>query len=185
MSSRVLVVYASKHGHTGKVAERIGTVLRQQGLAARVARVGSDEAGILADFDAVVIGGSVHAGRHQRKLLAWISDNHVALNELPTAFFSVSLTAADDTDKAHATTAGLIDAVLADTGWAPTTTQAVAGALQFHEYNLPTRVLMRAIARRRTGAKPGGDDVEYTDWQEVARFARRFALLLQPAVVHL
>jgi menaquinone-dependent protoporphyrinogen oxidase len=175
--SRVLVLYASTHGHTGKIATRLGEHLRERDLEVQVRTVADPVD--LAAFDAFVVGGSVHAGRHQKELLEWITAHHVALSKRPSAFFSVSLTAADDSDEARASTQSMIEAVLDETGWTPRLTRSFAGAFQFKEYNLPTRVIMRLMARRVEHQIDTTVDVhadtEYTDWDAVARFAAEVA----------
>jgi menaquinone-dependent protoporphyrinogen oxidase len=97
---------------------------------------------------------------------------------------SVSLTAADDTDEARQTVQDMIDDVLDKTGWTPTTTLPVAGAFQFEEYNLATRVIMRLTARRvehATGQKVDvHHDTDYTDWDAVEAFAAGFAASAVP-----
>jgi menaquinone-dependent protoporphyrinogen oxidase len=188
MSQRVLVLYASTHGHTHKIAEHIGAVLVREGVNANVR--GVHEYGEHADlrkYDGVIVGASVHAGHHQNEMLTWVRHHYTRLSAMPSAFFSVSLTAADDTDEARETTRSMIDDVLDETGWVPRTTQAFAGALQFEEYNLPTRVLMRLIARRiehQTGADVDvHEDTDYTDWAAVDRFAEAFAASLRTTEV--
>jgi menaquinone-dependent protoporphyrinogen oxidase len=176
MSAQVLVVYASTHGHTARIAERLGAVLREQGIGVRLLTV--EDAGADVDpsaFDGVIVGASVHAGHHQRRVVTWMSEHRAALNGRSSAFFSVSLTAADDTDEARETVQALIDDVLDASGWTPTVTTAFAGALQFHAYNVAERVLMRLIARRHGEHADGHADVDYTDWSAVERFGQRFA----------
>jgi menaquinone-dependent protoporphyrinogen oxidase len=171
-----LVVYASTHGHTGRIAGRIGATLTAEGLDAHVFELPrSGPTPEPSEFDAVVAGGSVHAGRHQGHLVDWLLHHHVALAQRPSAFFSVSLAAADDTDEARAATREMIDELVEDTDWTPDLTLAVAGALQYREYDLPTRVLMRLIARRHEGSTDVDHDTEYTDWDAVERFARELA----------
>ena len=63
-----------------------------------------------------------------------------ALNGLPSAFFSVCLTAADDTEESHRATREYIDVFLDDTGWIPRATVSFAGALQYREYDFVTRL---------------------------------------------
>lgn len=180
--TRILVLYASTHGHTGRVADHIGDVLRRNGLAARVRKLG-ETAIDPSEFDAYVLAGSVHAGHHQHELVEWIAEHRTTLSAHPSAFVSVSLTAADDSDEARTTCRAMIDDVLDQTGWLPATTLAVAGAFQFEEYNLPTRVLMRLIARRvqhDTGRTVDvHHDTVYTDWEQLDRFAESFAASLQ------
>jgi menaquinone-dependent protoporphyrinogen oxidase len=108
-------------------------------------------------------------------MVRWLARHADALAGRPTALVSASLTAADDTDAARATTQALIDEVIADTHWTPTTTLAVAGALQYQAYNLPTRLLMKLISRSHGGPTDTSHDAELTDWAGVERFARAFA----------
>jgi menaquinone-dependent protoporphyrinogen oxidase len=178
---RVLVLYASTHGHTAKIAERIGAVLLERHVDARVSRVDATSAVGSAEVDGIVVGASIHRGHHQQEILDWISEHRTTLGTRPSAFFSVSLTAAEDSDEARATTGELIDEVVEATGWTPTTTAAFAGALQFEEYNLPTRVLMRLIAHRQDPHVDVHVDTDYTDWAVVDRFAADFAASVQPA----
>jgi menaquinone-dependent protoporphyrinogen oxidase len=179
-SAHVLVLYASTHGHTGKVADRIATVMRGEGLEVRDRQLGAATEHVdLAEFDGVVVGASIHVGHHQHEVIDWITEHRATLSARPSAFFSVSLTAADDTDEARAVTHGLIEDVADATGWIPTMTEAFAGALQFREYGLPTRVIMRLMARRiehQTGTPIDvHEDTDYTDWDAVDRFALSFA----------
>lgn len=178
-ATRVLVLFASTHGHTAKIADRIGDVLRAEGLAARVRPLGKDAIRIdPSEFDAYILAGSVHAGHHQQELMEWASEHRTILSDHPSAFVSVSLTAADDSDEAITTVKDMIDDVLDKTGWTPTTTFPVAGAFQFEEYNLATRVIMRLIARKVEHAMDQKVDVhhdtDYTDWPAVEAFAKDF-----------
>jgi len=184
MSQRVLVLYASTHGHTHKIAQRIGAQLDRDGIHANVRSV--HEYGEYADlgkYDGVIVGASVHGGHHQSEVVTWLGHHHTRLSAMPSAFFSVSLTAADDSDEARATVRELIDDVLDATGWTPRETVAFAGALQFEEYNLPTRVLMRLIAHKHDPHVDVHQDTDYTDWAAVDRFAEAFAASLRATEV--
>jgi menaquinone-dependent protoporphyrinogen oxidase len=171
---KVLVLFASKHGHTARVAARIAAGLEAAGIDATVHRAhGSVPSPV--GFDAALLAGSVHAGHHQREILSYAKEHHVALNLRPSAFVSVSLTAADDTEEARATTRDLIDEVLEATGWFPQWSLAVAGALQFSEYDIATRVLMRLIARHHDASTDVHENQEFTDWAALDTFVASFA----------
>lgn len=58
---KVLVGYASRHGSTEEIAERIGAGLRGAGLETEVATVDTIEA--LDEYGAVVIGSAVYVGK--------------------------------------------------------------------------------------------------------------------------
>jgi menaquinone-dependent protoporphyrinogen oxidase len=180
MKQRAIVLYASTHGHTRRIAARIGERFEAAGVVAGVRDV-ADYGAVcdLGKYDAAVVGASVHGGHHQKAMVEWIARHHARLNAMPSAFFSVSLTAADDTDEARASTRAMIGDLLDDTGWIPQATAAFAGALQFEEYHLPTRVLMRLIARRHDPQVDVHVDTDYTDWAAVDRFADDVAASLQ------
>jgi menaquinone-dependent protoporphyrinogen oxidase len=57
---RVLIAYASKHGATREIAERVGRVLQAQGCESEVVDVTT--VGTLAPYDAVVICSAVYYG---------------------------------------------------------------------------------------------------------------------------
>lgn len=172
-----LVLYASNHGHTRKIALRIAQRLRDEQLAA--VEVGIDDARTidLADYGTIVIGGSLHAGRHQRPLVRWMRERAATLNAHPTAVFSVSLSQGDKSAKGQDAARECLDALLADTGVKPARSVCFAGALQFPAYNLATRWLMRRIARKQGLATDLSKTVDLTDWDDVDRFSHEIGAL--------
>jgi menaquinone-dependent protoporphyrinogen oxidase len=177
---KVLVVYATKHGHTGRIAARMAEALRTEGVEVDQRPVSDAAEANPVDYEGVVVGGSLHAGHHHGELADWVKHHHLALESRPTLFVSVSLTAADDTDEARSATQECIDEFIEDTDWNPTRSAAIAGALQYREYDVFTRVLMRLIARRHDQPTDTSRDYDYTDWEGVDRIAREFAELVLP-----
>jgi len=178
MPARVLVLYASTHGHTGTIAARLAERLRGHGLTADAVDVAVAPQTSPADYDVVVVGASVHRGRHQPEALAWVRRHSAELALRPSALFSVSLTAADDTDDARHVTRELIDELVDASDWTPAIVAAFAGAFQYREYDVFTRTLMRVIAHRHGMTTDVSEDVELTDWDAVDAFADRFAQVL-------
>lgn len=84
--TKVLVVYASRHGATRGIAERIGDVLRSEGLEADVAP--ADEVAGVGRADAVVVGSGVYMGSWLKEALDFIKRNEVTLADLPLWLFS-------------------------------------------------------------------------------------------------
>jgi menaquinone-dependent protoporphyrinogen oxidase len=174
----VLIAYASTHGHTGRIAARLRDVLREAGLDAELARLGPQDDLSPDGADAVVVGGSIHVGKHQPEVVAWLRAHRTTLSGMPSALFSVSMTAADCGPEAQATARGYVDGLLDDTGWAPGMTACFGGALQYREYGRLTRLLMRLMARRHDQPTDVAHDHDYTDWAAVERFGRDFAAQL-------
>lgn len=173
----VLIVYATTHGHTGKVAAHIAKALRHLGLRPVVHDVASAAPLAPPDYDLVIAGGSVHSGHHQRELVTWAKHQAAALNAMPSAFFSVCLTAAEDTEESRKATREYIDEFEDDTGWRPRRIESVAGALEYREYDFPTRLLMRLLMQRGDHPTDWSHDYVYTDWAAVERFARDCAAM--------
>jgi menaquinone-dependent protoporphyrinogen oxidase len=58
---KTLVAYASKHGSTKEIAERIADVLEREGLSVDLRE--ADEVTVLTDYDRVVLGSAVYIAR--------------------------------------------------------------------------------------------------------------------------
>lgn len=83
---RALVIHASEFGSTAAIAERIAGRLRANDLEAVVAAAAADPD--VAEFDAVVIGSAVHAGRWLPDGTAFVRKHARALVGRPVWLFS-------------------------------------------------------------------------------------------------
>jgi len=180
--SRLLIVYGTTEGHTRKIAEHIAGVVRRLGHDAEVLdSAAKDAAQTERRYDAVILGGSLHEGRHQGALTHFIKSNLEWLNSVPSAFFSVSLTIASGDVHDRSEAGYVAQRYLDEVGWQPARTQCVAGALLYTRYSFLKRFLMRLIAQRAGGATDTSRDYEYTDWDEVTRFVEAFVSDCVPA----
>jgi menaquinone-dependent protoporphyrinogen oxidase len=170
--TNVLVLYASKHGHTAKIAGHVADRLRESGATVDLRPVDGDEAIGLSKYDVVAIGASIHAGHHQRAIVDWVSHHATALTEMPSALFSVSLSAAEEGDEAQEVTRKYIDDLIGDSGWVPGLKVAFAGALQYREYDFATRMMMRLLMAKDHHPTDASRDYDYTDWDAVDAFAQ-------------
>jgi menaquinone-dependent protoporphyrinogen oxidase len=171
----VLVHYATTHGHTEKIATALGEALGGEGVDVSLVRASDDTGPDPAEFDGVIVAGSLHAGKHQAELARWATDHSEALDGRPTLFVSVSLTAAEDEPEAQEATQRCIQEFIEETGWRPGRTAAVAGALQYREYDVFVRTLMRLKMKQGGHPTDSSHDYDYTDWDAVERLGRDFA----------
>jgi menaquinone-dependent protoporphyrinogen oxidase len=81
----VVVGYASRHGATGQIAERIAEVLRATGLDVRIGPVGSVE---LAGGEAYVIGSATYFGHWLREATELVQRHREVLAGSPVWLFS-------------------------------------------------------------------------------------------------
>ena len=171
--ARILVVYGTTEGHTVKVVAAVSETLRRNGAEVDV-RPASDDAPPPDGYDAVIVAASVHAGRYQRAVRRWARTHAAALSRKPAAFVSVCLGVLQHDAKAQHDLQTIVDQFVATTGWQPRVVKFVAGALPYTKYGWLQRLVMKRIV-----AKAGGDtdtrrDYEYTDWNDVRRFADDF-----------
>jgi menaquinone-dependent protoporphyrinogen oxidase len=84
--SNVLVIYASRHGGTRGIAQRIGEALRSEGHDATVAS--TDSAGDVGPADAFVIGSGVYMGSWLKEGSEFLVRHQATLAARPTWLFS-------------------------------------------------------------------------------------------------
>jgi menaquinone-dependent protoporphyrinogen oxidase len=173
--ANTLVVYASTHGHTAKIATRVAHAMQSRGLDVDLLEVSTAAGTDPSDFDLVVVAASLHKERHQSEIVDWVKAHRDALEQRPTALVSVSLSAAEDSDEALAATQRCIEAFCADTGWTPGRSERVAGCLQYREYDVFTRQLMRLLMKRMGHPTDASHDYDYTDWAAVDRLGLELA----------
>ena len=176
--AKVLIPYGTTEGQTAKIAEVIAHVIQEMGHEAEAVDIKRLSHTVPDGYDAVIIGASIHMGKHDKRVVEFVQKNHDTLERLPSAFFSVSLAAHGDTQEAE----GYVDQFEDETGWHPDKVAVFGGALRYTHYGFVKRRMMKRIA----GAKPGhlGTDMSrdyvYTEWDAVKRFAEHFADKLAP-----
>lgn len=94
---KVLVAYASRHGATAGIAERIAKRLERDGHPATAQRV--DEVSSVGEYDAVVLGAGVYVGRWQKGAAEFASKHQKALAARPVWLFSSGPLGTDPVDK--------------------------------------------------------------------------------------
>ncbi len=183
--TRVAILYATREGQTHRIAEHVAAALRAHGLVADVQDVRQlPHDFTLSDHAAVIVAASVHMGHHEREMVAFVKAHRVALESMPAAFLSVSLSQAgaegltqapELKDKSAADVRRVIDAFFTETGWHPTHVKPIAGALAYQHYGALKRVVMRMIAKKTGADTDTSHDHEYTDWEALDRFVGEMA----------
>jgi len=177
--SSTLILYATTEGQTARIAERIARTLRNRGHAADTCPAREAAAGLeAAKHDGVIVGASIHYGRHPAYLRSLVRSHRAALEACPSAFFSVSLSGGGPGAKPKAARRYL-EVFLRQTGWHPQQTATFAGALAFSKYGAFKRLLMVVFVGLGGGDTDASRDYEYTDWDAVERFAETFAQRLR------
>jgi menaquinone-dependent protoporphyrinogen oxidase len=168
---RVLVGYASKHGATAGIAERIGSTLTAAGHDVDVRPV--SDAGDVSGYDAFVVGSATYLGRWRKEATAFVRNNRNALATHPVWLFSSGPIGTDKTDEhgedrravSDPTELPELEAVVH-----PQQHRVFFGALDPASLTFPERTVRRLPGGREL--LPEGD---FRDWADVDAWAGEIA----------
>ena len=175
--ARILIVYGTVEGHTAEVVAALTAGLARSGhepTAVRVEQAPED----LDAYDALVVGSSVHIGKHHKGVLTWIGEHRAQLEARPSAFFEVCLSAASPEGPAQAK--AYVEQLTAATDWQPDLVGIFGGAILYTRYGFMKRRLMRSIAEQGGLSTDTSRDVDYTDYDAVRHFAEDVGSLAIP-----
>lgn len=154
----ILVLNATREGHTERIAARLASEIRTCGFSAGVVDAAHIPAGFCLDaYSPAIIAASVHRGLHEREIIDFVKRHVGEMERIQTPFLSISLSEAGAEDSSappgrRAQAAAEVERMIADflseTGWHPANIKAVAGALLYTKYNFLLRFVMKRIAQR-------------------------------------
>jgi menaquinone-dependent protoporphyrinogen oxidase len=168
MDNSVLIAYATKYGATAEIAEKIGQVLREAGLATDV--LPADRVGNVAAYKAIVLGSAVYAGQWRKEAATFLEANEKPLAGRPVWLFSSGPTGNGDPSQLMK-------------GWRfPEAQQPIAdrikprdiaffhGVLDTNKLSLPEKLIVKGIKA------PTGD---FRDWDAITLWATGIAKALK------
>jgi menaquinone-dependent protoporphyrinogen oxidase len=177
MTVIVLVGYATAHGSTRGVAERIGSRLRPHRIVADVRPVADVQD--LGRYDAAVLGSAIHGGRWLPDAKQFVDRHATALTQRPVWLFSVS-TIGDEESMFPPRAARRLRALRKETpevaGFQatvhPREHRNFAGAVDRSHWPASGRAFFRAM---------GGRYGDHRNWAAIEAWADRIAAQLDPA----
>ncbi len=173
--ARLLIVYGSEEGQTAKVAKRLAEFCRNRHHDVDLFYGKKAPADLsIASYDGVIVGASIHMGRHQKYMVELTKKYCSELTTQFSAFFTVCLTANSNSPEDKAQVEQYVQDFMEATNWYPDQLGVFAGALLFTRYGLIKRFLMKSISKRAGGNVDTSRDYEYTDWESVDDFGDSF-----------
>jgi menaquinone-dependent protoporphyrinogen oxidase len=156
----VLVTYASKHGSTREIAERIAGQIRQQGKEVVLEPMEDvDKAG---DYEALVVGTAIYYGSWMKEATEWVHRNLAILTNHPVWLFSVGPlgTEVKDAEQQPKELAEFQETIN------PRDHRVFFGALDHHKLSFAERMVAKAVRA------PEGD---FRDWEAIDSWAASIA----------
>ena len=172
----VLVVYASKHGSTRGIAERIAAKLTDEGHPAEARPV--QEASGLEGYDAFVIGSAAYAFHWMDEALAFVKCNSAVLKRVPVWLFSSGPLGHEAIDaKGRDLRAATVPKEIPGLA-------GVVGARGHHVFfgalDPATLGFAERAIRKLPAARAGLPEGDFRDWDDVDAWAAEIAQELTP-----
>lgn len=182
----VLILYATREGQTEKIAHVLAEILKDNKL--NVELLNAKNNALLSTlnlnkFDYLVFGASMHAGGLESEMVSYINSRSSELREKSKSFFLVLLSAA--TAEPNLKKKWLADARAKMDKQLTVNfknTEMIAGALAYSKYSWPMKWVMKKIAKQAGQDTDISKDYEYTDWQQVKRFAQ--GIVVNATIAH-
>ncbi|WP_380184542.1 menaquinone-dependent protoporphyrinogen IX dehydrogenase [Kalamiella sp. sgz302252] len=170
---KALILYSSRDGQTREIAAYIANQLktRQECDTLNILHAENIE---WQQYDRVLIGASIRYGHFHPKVDKFVKQHLAEIKKRASGFFSVNLTARKPEKRTPQTNA-YTRKFLLNSPWQPDCCAVFAGALRYPRYGFFDRFMIQLIMRMTGGETDTTKEVEYTDWEEVARFAHEFA----------
>ncbi|MCU7785524.1 menaquinone-dependent protoporphyrinogen IX dehydrogenase [Lelliottia amnigena] len=173
---KTLILFSTRDGQTREIASYLASELKEQGIYADVVNLNRTEEIVWQDYDRVVIGASIRYGHFHPAVDRFVKKHAATLNAMPSAFYSVNLVARK-AEKRTPQTNSYTRKFLLSSPWQPKLCAVFAGALRYPRYRWLDRFMIRLIMKMTGGETDTTKEVVYTDWQQVASFAREIAHL--------
>ncbi len=173
---KALLLYSTREGQTKKIMHNIAQQL--DGYQCELVDLHECEPMDLTQYDKVLIGASIRDGKLNTKLYQFIKAHQQQLKNTKAAFYCVNLTARK-ADQGKDTPEGsvYIKTFLKKSPWQPSLIGVFAGALYYPRYRLIDRMMIRFIMKLTGGETDTSKEIEYTDWEKVSLFAKKFEQL--------
>src|ERR1700726_4697286 len=156
----LLIAYASKHGSTQEIAERIAEKLRQLGKQAETRSV--DAVSDPESYEALVIGSAVYYGSWLKEATEWVRRNRAILAARPVWLFSSGPlgTEVQDAEPQPKEIVEFREMLV------PRDQRIFFGALDHSRLSFAERMMVKAVR------SPEGD---FRDWQAIEAWAASIA----------
>jgi menaquinone-dependent protoporphyrinogen oxidase len=177
-----LLLFSTNYGLSKTICERIAARIEADGGQARVEPLVGHSTDPAA-ADAIVIGASIRHGKHHPAVLEFIRAQRPLLEGKPSALFSVNLVARKPLKDTPATNPYL-QRLLAQSPWKPKLAGVFAGELDYSRYGPLDRHMMRFVMWINKGPTDFSTKVQFTNWDEVDRFAGQVSALTQWSLAH-
>ena len=168
--TKYLFLYSTTDGHTKRICEYIGNILKQQNHEIKIYPI-SLELKKLSEYDSIILGASIRYGKHQKSVFNFINKHKDLLETKKSGFFSVNVVARKS-EKNSPNTNPYMKKFLKISKWQPNKLGVFAGKVDYPSYKFFDKYIIRMIMWITKGPTDISQSYEFTDWKVVENFAK-------------
>ena len=169
--AKLLIWYATHDGQTRKILERM--VSHVPGYEVEWRQLAEEPSQNLAEYARVLVAASVRYGHFPKLLTQRVRQRVQDLAGCEAAFIAVCLTARKS-EKRQPMTNVYTRKWLQRSPWQPKYCAVFAGALRYSIYTWWQTLIIQFIMWMTGGSTDKHQDLEFTDWHQVEKFAEEF-----------
>ena len=168
-----LIIYSSTDGQTKKICEAIRENFNNKEFIEILPLEDAFHLNI-NNYDQIILGASIRYGNYKSNLFKFIKYNIKILETKKNAFFSVNVVARKN-EKNTPDTNPYIKKFLKKTNWRPKKIEVFAGKVDYPNYNLFNKLVIRFIMFITKGPTDISHSYEFTDWAKVKKFSKELS----------
>ena len=165
-----LIIYSSTDGHTKNICERLANFFSNTNSTRIISLLEATKFD-LSKYNQIVIGASIRYGKYSKNLYKFINLNKNILEQKNSVFFSVNVVARKP-EKNTPDTNPYVKKFLKVSKWKPKKIGVFAGKVDYPNYNFINKNIIRFIMMITNGPTDTSQSFEFTNWEEVKKFAK-------------
>ena len=165
-----LIVYSTIDGQTKKICENISNISFDKNNVELISIEKATNINV-EKYNKIIIGASIRYGKHSRKIINFVIKNKRILDQKKNAFFSVNVVARKE-GKSTPDTNPYVIKFLKKTNWIPNKVAVFAGKVDYPNYSLINKNVIRFIMLITKGPTNTKNSYEFTNWENVKKFAQ-------------
>jgi len=172
---KILVVYGTKYGSTGALADDLAAKLRNRGAEVDVFDIKTGNGLEQSSYDHIVLGSSIFVGSWTKEMQDFIAQNNQELNRTPLSYFVCCgdmIFGRSDIEECHQRY--VIDAIHRMGLPEPAYSAVLGGFFDFSRYGLLVKAVLQARGLPRDMRQNGIDvskPYDFRDWAGVEKLA--------------
>ncbi len=177
---QILLIYFSRGGHTRKISEAMAARLNALGHECTLMSVAE---ALAAEpdwqrFDVVALGACVLYGTYHKSVFELVNRYQAALASRPSSFYCINVVARNP-EKRVLENNKYLQKFLSLSPWQPQDLKIIAGKVDYPSWPWYDALMIRLIMKMTNGPTDPKAVIDYTDWQDVDKYAEHLLTLAQ------